>query len=87
MDIALIILAVGALNVACFFVGARIGQTASRGEDIKLPQNPIDTARERHEKREAIREAAEESEKLNTILQNIKNYDGTGNGQKDVPRR
>ena len=85
MDIFLIILAVGALSVVCFFVGAKVGQTASRGEEIKLP-NPIDAVIERHEQREARREAAQEAERLDVILDNINNYNGTGSGQKNVPR-
>lgn len=85
MDIFLIILAVGALSVVCFFFGAKVGQTASRGEEIKIP-NPIDAAIERHEQREARREERAEAEKLDIILENIANYNGTGNGQKNVPR-
>lgn len=85
MDIFLIILAVGALSVVCFFVGAKVGQAASRGEDIKIP-NPIDAAIERHEQREAKREAAQEAERLDVILDNINNYNGTGSGQKNVPK-
>ena len=79
----LLIIVVGALNVACFFIGAMVGQTAVRGEDIKqaLP-NPIEAIKEHND-----RKAAEwEQDKLNTIMQNIESYDGTSNGQKDVPR-
>lgn len=90
MDIVLIILTVGALNIGCFFIGAKVGQKASRGEEIKLPTaNPvgiIDAIKERHEQREAKREAAQETERLDVILENIKNYNGTSNGQRDVPR-
>ena len=85
MDIFLIILAVGTLNAVCFFIGAKVGQVASRGEDIKLP-NPIDAVIERHEQREARREAREEAERLDIILENISNYNGTSNGQKNVPK-
>lgn len=84
--IILTILAVGALCIACFFVGAKVGQTVAKGEEIKLPQNPIDAVRERKEQREARQEAEREADKLDTILENIRNYNGTSNGQKDVPR-
>ena len=82
----LTILTVGTLCIVCFFIGAKIGQTSARGEDIKLPQNPIDAVRERQETRQARREAAQEADKLDAILENIKNYNGTGNGQRDIPR-
>jgi hypothetical protein len=84
--IILTILAVGALNIACFFIGAKVGQTVAKGEAIKLPTNPIDAARERKAERESRKEAEYERDRIETILHNIDSYDGTGNGQKDVPR-
>ena len=84
--IILTILAVGALNIACFFIGAKVGQIVAKGEDIKLPTNPIDAVRERKIERESRKEAEAEADRVETILQNIDNYDGTGRGQKDVPR-
>lgn len=71
----------GTLNVVCFFVGAKVGQKVVKGEPIELPSiNPMEAIREAQDKREAERE----QRKLDTILQNIETYDGTGNGQKDV---
>ena len=84
--IILTILAVGALNIACFFIGAKVGQIVAKGEDIKLPTNPIDAVRERKIERESRKEAEAEANRVETILKNIDNYDGTGRGQKDVPR-
>lgn len=84
--IILTILAVGTLCIACFFVGAKVGQAVARGEDIKLPQNPIEAVKERNEQRESKLEAEREQAKLDTILRNIESYDGTGRGQEDVPR-
>lgn len=72
--------------MGCFFIGAKVGQKVSKGEDLKLPTNPIEAIRDSHEKREARREAEHEAEKVSTILENIKNYNGTGIGQKEVPR-
>lgn len=77
----LLILAVGALCCACFFIGAVVGQTAARGEDIKLP-NPAEAKRQREERRAV--EA--ERDRVSTIMRNIDRYDGTSNGQQDVPR-
>ncbi len=79
----LLILTVGALCVLCFLIGAKVGQTVSKGEEIKLPTvNPLKAYREH----EAKKEAELEQDKVNTILRNIESYDGTANGQRDVPR-
>ena len=86
MEAILIILTVGALNVVCFFIGAKVGQTVSRGEDIKLPANPVEAVKERNEKREAEFAAEREAAKLDAILRNIESYDGTARGQEDIPR-
>ena len=80
MEIALV-LVTGALCMACFFIGVRTGQKVSRGEEVKLP-NLGDIKREH----DAKKEEDKERDRLNTILENIDNYDGTGYGQKDIPR-
>ena len=37
----LLILVVGAVNILCFMVGAKVGQTVTKGEEVKLPKlNP-----------------------------------------------
>lgn len=81
---ALTILALGFINLACFLMGAKVGQTVSRNETVELPtMNPVEIYR----KNAAKREAQKEQNRLDTILQNIENYDGTGRGQADVPGR
>ena len=83
MEIVLV-LAVGAMCICCFMIGAKVGQTVSRGEDIKLPTvNPLELHRE-HEQKKAARE---EQERIETIMRNIEAYDGTGAKQEDVPGR
>ena len=79
----LLILTVGALNVACFFIGAKVGQKVAKGEPVEgsIPE-PLKAIRER----EGAKEAKREQERLETILRNIDNYDGSENGQEDVPR-
>lgn len=80
----LLLLVMGAVNIACFVIGARVGQKVTKGEAIELPKvNPLELAREHQEKRAA----QEERSKVETILRNIENYDGTGYGQEDVPGR
>ena len=77
----LLALTVGALNVVCFFIGAKVGQTVSKDKELEFP-SPV-KAYEAHLER---REMEEEKNKLETILGNIERYDGTENGQEDVPR-
>lgn len=80
MELMLVAL-VGALNVMCFIIGAKVGQKVSRDETIELPNlNPIKAVREIQEKREEDKV----QNKIETIMQNIDSYDGTGYGQKDV---
>ena len=79
----LLILAVGALNIVCFFIGAKVGQTVAKGERIETPTvNPMKIVREHKVKKEA--EMAQD--RTNIIMRNIDRYDGTGRGQEDVPR-
>lgn len=79
----LLTLTVGALCIGCFLIGAKVGQTVSKGETLELPSvNPF----EAWHKHEAKKEAQREQEKYDTIMRNIENYDGTGNNQADVGR-
>lgn len=80
----LLVLCTGLVNALCFFIGAKTGQTVSKGEDIELPQikSPMEIVRER----QSTKEAKKEQERLDILLQNIEAYDGTANHQQDVPR-
>ena len=74
-------LTVGALCIVCFLIGAKVGQKVIRGESIEFPSaDPMEIFR----KHEAKKEAQAEQDKIDTILRNIENYDGTGKGQEDV---
>ncbi len=80
----LLIAVVGTLNIACFFIGAKVGQTVANGKEIQTPEvkSPMKLIHEHQDRKEAEKEKS----KLDTILQNIERYDGTANGQEDVPR-
>lgn len=79
----LLLMVMCAGNILCFMIGARVGQKAVKGEEIKLPTvNPMEAVKEHRAKK--AQEA--EQERVETILRNIESYDGTGNGQKEVPR-
>ena len=80
----LIILTLGFVNLACFLMGAKVGQAVSKGETVEVPTvNPMEIYR----RNEAKREAKQEQERIDTIMRNIEQYDGTGRGQADVPGR
>lgn len=80
----LLLLVMGAVNVACFVIGAKVGQASAKGEKVELPSvNPMEAWRNRQDKKEA----QAEQDKINTILRNIESYDGTDRGQEDVPGR
>ncbi len=83
METILIIAVVGTLNVACFFIGSKIGQKVAKGETIEMPSiNPIEKIHEIKDKKDA----REEQKRMDIIMSNIDNYDGTSVGQRDVPR-
>lgn len=78
-----IVLATGALCVACFFFGAKMAQKVSRGETLELPKiDPLKAIREHQDRKEAERER----ERYDAIVRNIDAYDGTGAHQEDIPR-
>ena len=72
---------IGVLNIVCFVIGAKVGQTIVKGEKVEIPNfNPIKAIRESN-----ARKAVEmEMDKINTILRNVERYDGTSKGQEDV---
>ena len=81
METIILVLLMGGMNLLAFLIGARTAQKADRGEEITLPTlNPMEAYREHRERVEAHKE----QERLNTMLENIDNYDGTGTGQKDI---
>ena len=80
----LLVITIGAVNVLCFFIGAKVGQTVARGEKVEMPSvSPLKAYREKENKRVAQME----QDRLDTILRNIEGYNGTPQGQEDVPGR
>ncbi len=79
--IALFLAVSGIVNIACFVIGAKVGQTVAYEEKIELPQikSPMQLIAEEKEKKVA----KEEEQKMEILLQNIENYNGTAAGQKD----
>lgn len=80
----LMLLVAGAVNVACFVIGAKVGQAVAKGEKVTVvPEDPFKAIREREDRQQS----KAERERLEIILKNIDSYDGTGYGQQDVPIR
>ena len=79
----LLLAVMGVTNILCFLIGAKIGQTVTKGETVELPTvNPLKAYREHEAKKEADRQQG----RMNMILHNVDCYDGTSTGQMDVPR-
>ena len=71
-----------ASNFLCFVVGAKVGQKVSKDEKVEMPSvNPMQAYRKKKDKEEAEKE----QNRIDTILRNIESYDGTAEGQEDVP--
>ena len=67
------------LSVFCFIKGYNIGARETNKPEIKLetPMQKIERAKEN-------KKAAEKRSRLNTLLENIENYDGSSKGQKEL---
>ena len=84
METIILIAVVGTLNLACFLIGAKVGQAVANGKEIETPviKSPMEAVREIR----SNKEARKEMERIETIISNVERYDGTANGQEDVPR-
>ena len=74
----------GVFFLFSFVIGVRIGQKVNNDEPIRL--NPVRAIDEYKEEKEVKRQIKEAESKLNVMFDNIDTYDGTGLGQKDIPR-
>lgn len=74
----------GIFVTTSFVIGVYLGQKLNRNEKIEV--NPIKVVEEHIEENKIKREIKEETSKLEIMLDNIDNYDGTGIGQKDIPK-
>lgn len=74
----------GVFILLSFVIGVRIGQKVSNDEPIRL--NPVRAIDEYKEEKEVKRQIKEAESKLTVMFDNIDTYDGTGLGQKDIPR-
>lgn len=82
--IALIVLATGTMCVTCLLLGVRIGQAAAKAEPVTIPKP---TLSEKRKKQETDSREDLERQRLEAILRNVDNYNGTEMGQRDIPGR
>jgi hypothetical protein len=76
-------IAMSAAHILCFMIGAKVGQKVVKGEEVKLPSvDPLKAYREQQDRKEAQKE----QDMVDAILRNVEAYNGTADGQKDLPR-
>jgi hypothetical protein len=68
-------------NIICFYLGAKTGQKVVNKEPLEIPTIPKVI-----EKKKEERAIKREKQREEIILENIDNYDGTGIGQKAIPK-
>lgn len=86
METAMIILitaaVVSTLNTACFFVGTKVRQSVDAGTPVEVPNINLLKAWEQRRERQETEKA---NRRMEVILENLENYDGTPSGQKEIP--
>ena len=75
----------GVFILLSFVIGVRIGQKVNNNEPIEL--NPVKVYKDYKEEEESKRQLKFSEEVMNTMLENIDNYNGTAEGQKDIKIR
>ena len=78
------ILCLMAFNLFSILVGIILGQKLSKGREIKL--NPVKAIKDEIKESTVSKEENLRKRRIDTMLQNIDSYDGTGLGQKQIPR-
>lgn len=84
METVLMIALIGVGLYCCFLHGVMVGRNADKHKKVERPK--IDFMKSTQDAR-SKREAQREKEYLDALLRNIDNYDGTGFGQEELPRR
>lgn len=84
METVLLMALFAAANILCFVIGAKVSQKAQKDEEIRLPNlDPLEAYRDNQARKEAQRKQT----RAQILLQNVENYNGTSEGQLEVPRR
>lgn len=87
IDVIIICTIFGVFIMVSFGVGMNAAIKIMKGQEIKVPNlNPISVVSNSIREHQEQKDVKKEQEKLEIIAQNIDNYDGTGLGQRDIPR-
>lgn len=78
------VLCLMAFNLFSILIGIILGQKLSKGREIKL--NPVKAIKEEIKENKVSKEENLKKRRIDTMLQNIDSYDGTGLGQKQIPK-
>ena len=80
MEVVILALVIGAMNILTFLIAAKTIQKVDKGEEITLPSiNPMEMYKRHTEQRENDEKQREHE----TNMYNINNYTGDSTGQKD----
>lgn len=83
METIIIIMLVGVLNLLAFFMGAKICQNVKKDENISIPSLTPSTIKEKFEEKVANDKRSKQEAIMKRNFENIDEFDGTSNGQKD----
>ena len=72
------------LNMFSLLVGVKIGQSSIKGKEIQL--NPVKAVKNEINNTKEEKKQSLQKRKIETMLHNIDSYDGTGIGQKEIPK-
>lgn len=71
------------LCVVCLCIGFFSGYNLNHEKKIEI-KSPITEVKKKMEEHQNAKEQEERMQQFSTILENIENYDGTGNNQKEL---
>ena len=82
METIFICIIFGVFILIAYTLGLKSGQKIVKNEPIELPK--VENQIEKINQKKIEKEYQKEIDKINNILENIDNYDGTGANQKEV---
>lgn len=82
METIFICIIFGVFILIAYTLGLKNGQKIVKNEPIELPK--VENQIEKINQKKIEKEYQKEIDKINNILENIDNYDGTGANQKEV---
>ena len=81
LEIVLLVTITGGIQAMCYYIGYKLAKKSEGNSQLtNVTVNPFKL----YEKKMSKKKAKEESDRMEKILANIENYDGTSRGQIDV---